>query len=90
MLTLSSTEIRIVKAWSEDAASSPFPQEQNIVQRLKRNAANRSMTFSNKDVQVIQHWAEADTKGRFGGEQYLLELEAELIKKIESYLDDAY
>ena len=88
MLTLSSTEIRIVKAWAEEAEGSPFPQEMNVLFRLKKNVSNRSMTFSHKELNVINHWAEQDTKGRYGGEQYLLELEAELIKKIELYLND--
>ena len=87
MLTLSSSEIRIVKAWSEKAETSPFPQEMNVINRLKRNFSNRSMMFSVKELNVISHWAEQDTKGRFGGEPYLLELEAELIKKIEMYLN---
>ena len=88
MVTLSSTEIRIVKAWAEEAESSPFPQEVTVFNRLRKNASNRSMTFSFKELSIISHWAEQDTKGRFGGEQYLLELEAELIKKIETYLND--
>lgn len=49
MLTLSSTEIRIVKAWAEEAEGSPFPQEMNVLYRLKKNVSNRSMTFSHKD-----------------------------------------
>ena len=87
MLTLSSTEIRIVKAWAEKAETSPFPQEITVVNRLKKNPSNRSMMFSEKDLNIIYHWAEQDTRGRYGGEQYLLELEAELIRKIELYLN---
>jgi hypothetical protein len=88
MLTLTSTEIRIVKAWAEEAENSPFPQEVSVFNRLKKNASNRSMTFSHKELSIISHWAEQDTKGRFGGEQYLLELEADLLKKIETYLNE--
>ncbi len=87
MLTLSPTEIRIVKAWAEEAETSPFPQEVSVVNRLKKNPSNRSMIFNIKELHIIQHWAEQETKGRFGGEQYLLELESELLNKIESYLN---
>jgi len=88
MLTLNSIEIRIVKAWSEKAESSPFPQETSVFNRLKKNPSNRNMMFANKELQVILHWADQDTKGHSVGERYLLEPEAELINKIESYLNE--
>ena len=86
MLTLNSIEVKIVKAWAENAESSPFPQERAVISRLKKNAANRSMTFSARELDIILHWAEQETKGHYGTEQYLLELEALLLEKIENFL----
>ena len=87
MLNLSSSEIRIVKAWSEKAESSPFPQEKSVVNRLKRNFSDRQMSFSLKELQVILHWAEQDSKGRYGTGQYLLDHEEKLLARIESYVN---
>jgi hypothetical protein len=88
MLTLTETEVRTVKAWSEKAETSPFPQEHTVVNRLKKNVSSRSMMFSRKELEVILHWAEQETKAYSAGESFLLEHEAELITKIETYLND--
>ena len=88
MLNLTETEVRIVKAWAEKAETSPFPQEHAVFNRLKRNVSARSMMFSKKELQVILHWAEQETKAYSVGESFLLEHEAELIAKIESYLNE--
>lgn len=87
MLTLNSIEVKIVRAWSERAESSPFPQEQAVVRRLQQNMANLSMMFSGKELEIILHWAEKETRGHYGTEQYLLELESALIEKIEGFLN---
>jgi len=86
MLTLNSIEVKIVKAWAEKAETSPFPQEKAVINRLKKNVANRSMAFSARELDVILHWAEQETKGHYGTEKYLLELEAALLEKIENFL----
>lgn len=87
MLTLNSVEIRIVLGWCERAESSPFPQEQAVIRRLKQNPAGNGMIFSRKELGVIMHWAEMETRGHYGTEKYLLEMEAVLIEKIENYLN---
>ncbi len=87
MLTLNTIEVKIVRAWSENAESSPFPQEQALIRRLKQNPANLSMLFSKKELQVILHWAEKETRGHHGLEQYVLEMESALLEKIEGYLN---
>lgn len=87
MLNLSSTEVKIIRAWSEKAESSPFPQEQTFIRRLKQNAANRSMQVSRREIDLILHWAENETRGHYGHEQYLLEMEAALIGKLEKSLN---
>jgi len=86
MLNLNTIEVKIVRCWSEEAESSPFPQEQAVLRRVKQNPANRGMTFSRKELEVILHWAEKETRGHRGLEQYMLELEAALIEKIKQYL----
>ncbi len=87
MLTLNSTEVKIVRAWAEKAESSPFPQEQSVVRRLKQNTANLSMMFSRKELEVVFYWAEKETSGPYGTEQYMLEMESALFEKIEGYLN---
>ena len=86
MLSLNGIEVKIVRVWSEQAESSPFPQEQSVLRRVKQNPANLGMTFSRKELDVILHWAERETRGHRGLEQYMLELEAALIEKIKQYL----
>jgi len=88
MLYLSALEVKVVQAWSERGQSSPFSHEIALIKRLKHNLSNRGMSFSAKELQVILHWAEHDTKGHYAiGERFLLEQEAELIAKIENYLN---
>jgi hypothetical protein len=87
MLNLSALEVKIVQAWSEKGQSSPFPHEMALLKRLKSNLSHKSMSFSARDLQIIMHWAERDTKGYYAiGERFLLEQEAELIAKIEYFL----
>ncbi len=86
MLNLNAIEVKILRVWSEQAESSPFPQEQAILRRVKQNPANLGLTFSRKELEVILHWAEEETRGHRGLEQYLLELESALIEKIKQYL----
>ena len=88
MLNLSAGEVRIVKAWSEKAETSPFPQEAAVISRLKKNFSARPMMFSKKEVEVILHWAEQDTRGHSIGERYLLEHEAECIEKLEKFVNE--
>ena len=88
MLSLNATEVRVVRVWSERGESSPFPQEMALLNRLKRSTGNIEMLFSSRELEVILFWAEQETKGHYGTEQYLLEHEAALIDKIETYLAD--
>lgn len=86
MLNLYPNEVKIIRAWSEHGQSSPFPQEIALLNRLKRNISNRNMTLSTKELNVVLHWADRETKGHHGTERYLLEHEAELLNKIENFL----
>lgn len=88
MLNLSSSEVRVIRAWSERGEASPFPQEISLIKRLNSNVSNREMKLAAKELEVVLHWADLDTKGHHGGERYLLELEESLIDKIESYLSE--
>ena len=88
MLSLLSSEVKTVKVWSEKGESSPFPQETAVLKRLKANASDRPMMFSSKELRVILHWAEQEIKRHRGGEQYILEHEEKLIKKIEAFIAD--
>ena len=88
MLDLTPSEVRIVRVWSGRAESSPFPQEVNVVRRLKSNPSNREMKFTLKELEVILHWAEQAIRGHYGVEQYVLENEGLLIEKIESFINN--
>jgi hypothetical protein len=86
MLHLTSTEIRIVNNWAENGLSSPFPQEAALIKRLKNSYVNYSMAFTPKELEVILLWAEKETRSRRGTARYLLDIESELIGKIEKFL----
>lgn len=86
MLHLTSAEIRIVNGWAENGQASPFPQEIALIRRLKSTYVNLSMSFSPKELEVMLHWAEQETRVRRGTERYALALESALIGKIEKFL----
>ena len=88
MLNLTSSEIRVIRVWAEKGEASPFPQEMALIGRLKSNSLNREMKLTARELEIILHWAELDTKGHHGTDQYLLEQEELLIGKIESYLNE--
>ena len=88
MLNITSSEIRVIRVWAEKGESSPFPQEIALLGRLKNNISNQDMKLTARELEVILHWAELETKGHHGMDQYLLEQEELLINKIESYLNE--
>jgi hypothetical protein len=88
MLSLTPSEIRVIRVWAEKGASSPFPQEMTLIGRLKNNVSNREMKLTARELEIILHWADLETKGHHGTEQFLLEQEELLINKIESYLNE--
>jgi hypothetical protein len=88
MLNLTSSEVRVVIVWSEKGESSPFPQEMALLKRIKNNSGGREMKLNKKELEVILHWADLETRGHHGTNRYLLEQEELLINKIEKYLND--
>jgi hypothetical protein len=88
MLNITSSEIRVIRVWAEKGESSPFPQEMALLERIKKNVSNLDMKLTTRELEIILHWAELETKGHHGMDQYLLEHEELLIKKIESYLNE--
>jgi hypothetical protein len=88
MLNISASEIRVIRVWAEKGESSPFPQEMALLGRIKQNVANQDMKLTARELEIVLHWAELETKGHHGMDQYLLEHEEMLIKKIESYLNE--
>jgi hypothetical protein len=88
MLSLSSSEIRIIRVWAEKSEESPFPREKALFAKIKNNLSNREMKLTARELEIVLHWAELETKGHHGTDQYLLELEELLINKIESYLNE--
>jgi hypothetical protein len=88
MLNITSSEIRVIRVWAEKGESSPFPQEMALLGRIKNNVSNLDMKLTARELEVVLHWAELETKGHHGMDQYLLEHEELLIKKIESYLSE--
>jgi len=88
MLTLTPTEVRVLHVWAENGVNSPFPQEANLAGRIMANTANREMKLSVKELNIALHWAELETKGHHGMDQFLLEQEHKLLSKIEAYMDD--
>ena len=88
MLNLSSSEIRVIRIWAEKGEASPFPREKSLLGRIISNLSSREMKLTARDLEIVLHWAELDTKGHHGSDQYLLEQEEKLINKIESYLSE--
>ena len=88
MFILNGNEIEIVKHWAEHGIGSPFPQEQNLFNRLNRTGTVQSFHCSRAEVDVIKFWSEKETKGNYGQSQYLLEMEFNLLKKIDAYLEE--
>ena len=88
MLNITPPEVRVIRVWSEKGETSPFPQEMALFGRIKKNLSNQEMKLTVRELEVILHWAELETKGHHGTDQYLLEQEELLIKKIESYLNE--
>jgi hypothetical protein len=89
MLNLTPTEMRVVKVWSEKGASSPFPQEMGLLSRIKSNVSNREMQLNRKELEIVLHWADLETKGHHGTDRFLLEQEQLLLDKIENYLKNS-
>lgn len=87
MLNFTGIEMDIVHVWAERGEGSPFPQEINLLNRMKKYPKGSSFTAMKKEVEIIHHWAEQDTAGHYGTEKYLLENEAILLEKIEEYLN---
>jgi hypothetical protein len=88
MLTFTPSEIRVIRVWAERGESSPFPQEIALLTRIKRKSAGQEMKLTTRELEIILHWAELETKGHHGTDRYLLEQEELLINKIESYLNE--
>jgi hypothetical protein len=87
MLKLDANELDIVRRWAEHGVGSPFPQEQNFLNRLKRTSTVHTFHCSKMEVDVIKFWAEKETAGKYGQSQYLLEMEYHLLEKIDIYLE---
>jgi hypothetical protein len=88
MLNVTSSEMRVIRVWAERGETSPFPQEMALLGRIKNNTTNREMKLTARELEIILHWAELETKGHHGVDQFLLEQEELLISKIESYLNE--
>lgn len=88
MLNLTSSELRVIRIWAEQGEASPFPQEKTLLGRIKSNMSNQEMKLTARELEIILHWAELETKGHHGGDRYLLEQEELLINKIESFLNE--
>ena len=88
MLNLTPTEVRVIRVWAEKGEDSPFPQEMALLKRIKSNVSNREMKLSRRELEVVLHWAEMETRGHHGIDQFVLEHEGKLIEKIESYMNE--
>jgi hypothetical protein len=89
MLHLDANEIDIVTRWAEYGIGSPFPQEQNLLNRLKHAGVARSLHVSRAEVEVIKFWAEKETEGKYGQSQYLLDMEFHFLEKLNTYLEQS-
>ena len=88
MLILTPTEIRVLRVWAEAGEASPFPQEIKLFHRIKNNISGREMKLNARELEIVLHWAEKETSGHHGTDQFLLEQERLLIEKIEAYLSE--
>lgn len=87
MLNFTGLEMDIIRVWAERGEGSPFPQEINLLNRMKKYPKSSPFTAMKKEVEIIHFWAEKETGGHYGTEKYLLENEAKLLEKIEEYLE---
>ncbi len=87
MLNFTGSEMDIIRIWAERGEGSPFPQEINLLNRMNKYPKGSPFTAMKKEVEIIHHWAEKETAGHYGTEKYLLENEANLLEKIEEYLE---
>jgi hypothetical protein len=86
MLTLTATEIRVCRVWAESGERSPFPKEAALARRIKEQSGHQPLTLNKRELEIILHWADRVTRGHHGLDQFLLEQEEKLLRKIETYL----
>ena len=87
MLRLDANDVEIIRRWAEHGTGSPFPQEQHLLNRLKHAGYGRFLWCANEELEVIKFWAEKELKGRYGQHEYMLEMEYNLLQKIDRYLE---
>jgi hypothetical protein len=88
MLTLTPTEIRVLRVWAESGEKSPFPKESSLARRIKESGSSYDLKFSGKELEIIRHWSDTISRGHHGTDQFLLEQEEKLLIKIEAYLEE--
>jgi hypothetical protein len=86
MLTLTPTEIRVLRVWAESGERSPFPKEAALAHRIRQSSGHQVLRLSKRELEIILHWAERVTRGHHGLDQFLLDQEEKLLLKIETYL----
>jgi hypothetical protein len=87
MLQLDANEVGVIQRWAEHGAGSPFPQEQHLLIRLKQAGQGGSLWCTNEELEVVKFWAEKELKGRYGQHEYMLEMEHDLLEKIDRYIE---
>ena len=87
MLTLTPTEVRVLRVWAESGEKSPFPRESALAQRIREAGGHHPLKFNAKELEIILHWSEKTTRGHHGMDQFLLDQEEKLLLKIEAFLE---
>ena len=82
MLTLSPTEIRVLRVWAESGERSPFPKEAALARRIKEHSSHHALKLNARELEIVIHWAERETRGHHGFDQFLLEQEEKLLMKM--------
>jgi len=89
MLQLLPSELTIARGWAATALKKhgiPLPEEQEILNKIKKAGDYKSTFFNDYELEVILMWADDSMKGHYGGNLYILEPEQKLVDKIHQYV----
>jgi hypothetical protein len=88
VLTLTPTEVRVLRVWAESGEKSPFPKESTLAKHIRESSSYHELKFNVKELEIILHWSEMISRGHHGTDQFLLDQEEKLLTKIEAYLEE--
>ena len=89
MLQLLPSELTIIEGWAATSLRKhgiPLPEENEILNKIKKTGSSKSMFFKNYELEVMLMWADESIKNHYGGSSYIMDPEKKLIDKIHQYV----